>query len=321
MSHVPKPIPENQLDEILEGRHILKQLEDSKAPIAAFAREHQISRSKIYRLKQKQVLGTTALADGRHKNKGRPVKIHEKAVAWVFCCLAEYPRMKLSQMAEKLKEACQRHNIQAPSYDQLRRLIKNTPKDLVSFLTKRYEDFYEDDCLKVRRHFGYPLQLVQMDSTMLDIYVMDPITGEVYRPWFTAGIDMYTRVLVGFYLHKDAPSARTSTAALKRIILPKGRDDLPFYGKMETITVDQHGSNIAGHLKSQMVNMGINYVANDPQCSDENGGIERWFRTIKEGLLATLPGYTEQPDAMARAKKGCLTEAMLLKRLYRWLLK
>ena len=49
----PHPIPEKQLDEILDGRRILKELDQSQAPIATFAREHGISRTKIYRLKER----------------------------------------------------------------------------------------------------------------------------------------------------------------------------------------------------------------------------------------------------------------------------
>lgn len=229
--------------------------------------------------------------------------------------------MKLTQLHEKLADACKRHHIPTPSYAQIRRLLLAAPKDLQSFLKNDYDTFYEDDCLKARRQYGYPLELVQMDSANLDIYVMDPISGELYRPWFTAGIDLFTRVIPGYYLHREAPSEQTSVATLKRMILPSGRDDQPFFGQMEKITVDQHGSNVAKHLKSQMVHLGVNYVANDPRCSDQNGGIERWFRTIQEGLLATLPGYTNQPDAMARAKRGCLTFPMLEKQIGRWLLK
>jgi len=316
-----KLLSDAQLEEILDNKQLLKELEQSKAPISVFARERGISPARLYWLKKKAPFGVEHLADKRHENPGRPVKINEKAVAWIFHCLAEYPKIPMTKLQEKLREACRRHKIPAPSYKQIRRLIKTTSKDMVAFLKKGYDDWYEDDTLKARRQYGYPLQLVQMDATMLDIYVRDPITGQIYRPWLTAGIDMFSKVIPGFYLHRESPCARTSIAALRRIIMPSGRDDQPFSGQMETITVDQHGANVAGYIKQQMVSLGIDYKPNHPNCSDENGGIERWFRTLKEGLLTTLPGYTEQADALARAKQGCLTEEMLLERIHRWLLK
>ena len=46
-----------------------------------------------------------------------------------------------------------------------------------------------------------PLQLMQMDHTLVDVVVVDEVDREpIGRPWLTLAIDVATRAVPGFYL-------------------------------------------------------------------------------------------------------------------------
>lgn len=56
-----------------------------------------------------------------------------------------------------------------------------------------------------------PLQVVQVDHTKADIFVVDEETRQpIGRPWLTLAMDVCSRMVTGFYLTMDAPS-RLST--------------------------------------------------------------------------------------------------------------
>lgn len=69
----------------------------------------------------------------------------------------------------------------------------------------------------------YPLAVVQADHTQLDIKLVDsvhrqPMAG---RPWITLIMDVFSRVVLGFHISLDAPSAYSVGQALSHAILPK----------------------------------------------------------------------------------------------------
>lgn len=52
-----------------------------------------------------------------------------------------------------------------------------------------------------------PLEVVQIDHTKVDGIVLDEETGEPGgRPWLTLAMDVFTRMVTGFHLSRDAPS-------------------------------------------------------------------------------------------------------------------
>jgi putative transposase len=66
----------------------------------------------------------------------------------------------------------------------------------------------------------FPLHIIQLDHTMLDIFIK---LGEflLKRPWITVAIDTFTRMIVGFYLSFDPPSALSVGLCLYRVMTPK----------------------------------------------------------------------------------------------------
>jgi transposase InsO family protein len=66
------------------------------------------------------------------------------------------------------------------------------------------------------------LGIVQIDHTLVDIVVVDEVLREsMGRPWITVAIDIATRVVLGFALRLDPPSATSVGLALTMACLPK----------------------------------------------------------------------------------------------------
>ena len=68
----------------------------------------------------------------------------------------------------------------------------------------------------------WPLAVVQIDHTPVDLIVVDDIHRRpVGRPWLTLAIDVFSRVVVEFYVSFDPPGALAVGLCLAHAILPK----------------------------------------------------------------------------------------------------
>jgi len=68
------------------------------------------------------------------------------------------------------------------------------------------------------------LERVEIDHTLLDIWVLDPRTGiPLGRPWITMVIDRFSGYLLGVYISFYGPSVATVASAIKESIFPKDR--------------------------------------------------------------------------------------------------
>lgn len=70
----------------------------------------------------------------------------------------------------------------------------------------------------------WPLSLIQIDHTLVDVIVVDSQTREpIQRPWLTLAIDVCTRCIAGFHLSLEPPSTTSVALCLSHAALPKDR--------------------------------------------------------------------------------------------------
>jgi putative transposase len=68
----------------------------------------------------------------------------------------------------------------------------------------------------------WPLALVQIDHTLVDVIVVDSVTRmPIRRPWLTLAIDVYSRCVVGFHLSLEPPSATSVALCIAHAVLSK----------------------------------------------------------------------------------------------------
>lgn len=147
-----------------------------------------------------------------------------------------------------------------------------------------------------------PLERVECDHTKTDLMVVDTKTLlPLGRPWLTAIIDVYTKMILGIYLGFHRPGTLSAMQCLLHAVRPKSyvkaeypsvEHDWPAYGIPELVVVDNarefHGSS----FKDACRQLGIEVEYSPPGSPWFRGTGERWFGTLNRRLLHELPGTT-----------------------------
>lgn len=146
------------------------------------------------------------------------------------------------------------------------------------------------------------LQRVEIDSTVLDLFVLDAERSLVFgRPYITVAIDAYSRAIVGFHVGFTPPSYVTLMETIKHAVLPKHglREKYPGLineweccGLMDLVAVDNGREYHSTHFADACQQLKIQVLYCPPREPWLKGKIERFFRTLNQKLLHTLPGTT-----------------------------
>ncbi|PHR65052.1 MAG: transposase [Idiomarina sp.] len=202
----------------------------------------------------------------------------------------------------KIRQSCEQAGLKPPAQSTVYRRIDLVPEE------RRLRARGHTDIANNRyaaRAGKFPnvdsiLSVIQIDHTPLDIIIVDDEHREsIKRVWLTMAIDIYSRMVTGFYLSLDAPSITSVAMCISHSILPKdiwlknlGIDlDWLVWGIPKKIHVD-NGSDFT----SDALRMGCkaNNIALEfrPVAKPEYGGhIERLLGTFQEKLKA-LEGKT-----------------------------
>jgi putative transposase len=135
-----------------------------------------------------------------------------------------------------------------------------------------------------------PLALVQMDHTLLPVYVSRKHL-KPFRPWLTIVLDVYSRMVIGFALTLRGPSANTVGLALTHAFLPKDdylkthgvSGEWPCWGIMDILACD-NGSDFRGKVLEKVCESPRYAITQDfrPVAQPQYGAhIERFARTLK----------------------------------------
>lgn len=173
----------------------------------------------------------------------------------------------------------------------------------------------------------FPLAVIQIDHTPLDIVLVDDTHRRpVGRPWITLAIDVFSRMVAGFYISFDPPGALSTGLCVAHAILPKEkwltRHDIttPWscWGVMKKIHVDNAKEFRGNMLKRACEEYGIELDWRPVATPHYGGHIERLLGTLLTEIHS-LPGTTfsnprERGEYDSEAKA-----AMTLFELEKWL--
>lgn len=144
----------------------------------------------------------------------------------------------------------------------------------------------------------YALQIVQIDHTQVDVIVVDEYQRKpIGRPWLTLMIDIASRMIPGFYLSLEAPSATSVAMAVRHAVLPKdawlASCDLPGAWPVSGLPDKLHMDNAKEfHSRALMrgcTEHGIEPVYRPVRTPHFGGHIERLIGTTM-GAVHLLPG-------------------------------
>lgn len=146
----------------------------------------------------------------------------------------------------------------------------------------------------------YPMQLIEIDHTPVDIILVDDEHREpIGRPWITVAIDIYSRMIVGYYLSLNPPSVTSVAMCVTTTVLPKDKllldldidVDWDVWGFPETIHVDNGADFRAEAIKEAGLVHGINIEFRPVGRSNFGGHIERVIGTLMNAVHE-IPGTT-----------------------------
>lgn len=202
----------------------------------------------------------------------------------------------------EIQRRCAELGIKAPNHMSIRaRIIKISEKERLrarGFREKAKNKYYP-----VPGSFPnatYPLSVIQIDHTPADIILVDDIFRKpIGRPWITLAIDVYSRMIVGYYLSFDPPSETSVGMCIAHAMLPKEEwlllhkvDALwPVWGVPITIHVDNGADFRSNNFQQSCLAYNINLEFRPVKQPRYGGHIERMLGTLLREIHA-LPGST-----------------------------
>lgn len=172
-----------------------------------------------------------------------------------------------------------------------------------------------------------PGEYLLLDTTVLDVFAMEPVTLRWVRAELTVAIDLYSRCVTGLRLSPVSTKAVDAAAVLGEALRADSRSHtaqvaLPYAGlpdalvtdaertevgsglpavAVESAVVDHGRIYLSEHLRAVCQRLGVSIQPARPYMPTDKAVVERYFKTLSEGLLAALPGY-KGPDVYSRGK-------------------
>jgi transposase InsO family protein len=174
-----------------------------------------------------------------------------------------------------------------------------------------------------------PGEFLLLDTTRSDVFALDPRTMRWVQAEVTVAMDWYTRCITGLRVTPVSTKAVDVSAVLYRTFRPRPAGETwpahavwPEHGLPRHVLVDtdawtqepgaggpalvpeaiviDHGKvYVSAHVTSVCRRMGISIQPARVRTGRDKGPVERFFRTLREGLLEALPGY-KGPDVYSR---------------------
>lgn len=300
------------------------------------ARQHDLGQATLYRwIRSFEATGQLSQLIPNRPNGGEgKTRLQPELEALVRASIEEVyltkQRYPLKRVYHDVTNRCLRHGLTVPHLNTVRDRVLAIRQEKV--LRFRHGHKAADD--KFRPHQGkfpgadFPLAVVQIDHTPGDVILVDDETRmPLGKPWITMAIDVYSRMVVGFYVSFETPGALGVGMCVANSLLPKEAwlhrlnvlGEWPCWGKMRKIYAD-NGKEFRGNmLKRACEEYGIDLEWRPVRKSHYGGHIERLLGTFAKEIHE-LPGTTfsnpQQKGEYPSAEKAALT----LGEFEKWLL-
>ncbi|MBS4067347.1 MAG: transposase [Sulfurimonas sp.] len=251
-------ISDKDFEKALEKYKIIEPLltleKRTAKDVKTVAKIHKKGVATLYRwLDAYETFNTVSSLSPAYKNCGAKGKnrldksveaIIESAIDEFYLTKQQYP---LSIIYMKIVEKCNNLNLEVPNKNTIRNRINILNPKIVA---KNRKGVSVKDTRGMPGQYPevkMPLDVIQIDHTKVDVILVDEETREeIGRPYITVAIDVYSRMVYGFYISLEAPSYFSVGQALLNAILPK--DDLlkmynvagewPVFGLPRAVSMD-----------------------------------------------------------------------------------
>lgn len=279
----------------------------SKKDIQARAEESGVHYVTLYRwLRTFETTGKmSALIRQDRKDKGKTMidpaveKISADIIEALYLNKQKY---KPAKVIEEIQKICAKSGVDAPHPNTIRARIKKL--DAAKTIRAREGNKTARDAhALLRGHFpgaDFPLSVVQVDHTPVDLILVDDIHRQpIGRPWLTLLIDVFSRVVLGFYISFDPPGNLSLGLCLVHAFQPKEswlaklgiETPWPCWGIPRTIHADNAKEFRGNMLMNACKEYGISLEWRPVATPHYGGHIERLLGTLNREIH-TAPGTT-----------------------------
>ena len=172
-----------------------------------------------------------------------------------------------------------------------------------------------------------PGEYAILDTQDLDVFAMEPVTCRWVRTQLTVAQDLFTRCITGLRVTPVSTKAVDVAGILYQAIVPQPTpEDWPeeacwaYHGvpqhlvfteegrlpgvpvcPPETLVIDHGKAFLSAHVISVCTRLGISIQPAQPKKPTDKPTCERFFKTLREGLIQHLPAY-KGPDIYSRGE-------------------
>lgn len=317
-------------------RPLLTEPRRTRKTVDEVARAHGVHAATIYRwLDLYQQCGRTSAlvafppsgGRGASRLQSESEKILEATIEDFYLT---HQKRSVRRTYDELRQRCRNAQVEAPHINTLRNRIK-----LVS--AKEKATRREGKQAAERQHGAFPghfpgadwpLAVVQIDHTLLDIILVDDIHRlSIGRPWITLAIDVFSRMVVGFYVSLDPPGAMAAGLCIASAILPKEKwlalhdinNAWPCWGLMKQIHADNAGEFRGHMLQRACQEYGVDIEWRPVKKPHYGAHIERLLGTFSKEIHS-LPGTTFSNPGQRGEYNSEKNAAMTLAEFEKWLI-
>ena len=238
-------------------------------------------------------------------------------------------KRSISGTIREIERLCRNADLQTPHGNTIRNRIA-TLSDKTKTYNRHGRQAAHQKFSPVVGHFpgaDYPLSVVQIDHTELDIIVVDEVNRlAVGRPWITVAIDTFSRMVLGFYIGLEKPSAMSVGICLSNAILSKEKFlaqmgiEIPWHcwGLPAVVHADNAREFRGAMLKRVCQEYGVDLVWRPVGSPHYGSHIERMMGNFAQELH-DLPGTTQSNPQKRGKYDSEKNAAFTLPELEKWL--
>ena len=297
------------------------------------SKKHKVSSRTVYRWKK--LFDSTSLISSLIPGKssggrgtGRISKVQEliiKEVIEQFHFTSLRPKLKKSY--RELSIRCNKEDIDLPGFNTFKSRVSK--ESLKKSLTRRYgrsaarqkTEATPGNYPKVTS----PMEVIQIDHTQMDLIVVGENRKPLGRPYLTLAIDIYSRMIAGFYISFDTPGTLGTGICIAEAINQKDsiitkhnlKTQWPLHGKIQNVHSDNAPEFKSRSLLMACQEYGIHLNYRAKGLTHWGGHIERLLGNFMEEIHL-IPGTTFS-NTRDRKDYNSEKEAVLtLKELENW---
>ncbi|RXJ80580.1 integrase [Aliarcobacter skirrowii] len=304
-------LSEKDFDKANERFEIIKSLIDkndrSANDVLKVAKKYKKGIATIYRWLNtyEQYRSISSLASKREfcgaKGKSR---LNDNVDTIINSVIEEYylhkQKYPLQMIYDEIVYKCKHSNLRPPTKNTIRNRINNIHPKIIA---KNRHALRVNESRGMSGSFPevkMPLDIIQIDHTKVDVILVDEDTRKpIGRPYITVAIDVYSRMIFGFYISLEAPSYFSVGQCLLNAILPKDdfikrydiKGEWPVYGLPKKVHMDNGKDFRSISLQNFCKEYRIEDIYRPVARPEFGGAIERVIGTCMK-KVHTLPGST-----------------------------